>query len=185
MTQADRFSARGAWPALAALVLLAGCETAAVGPAEEPPEPGVMEATRNGPADAPPGSCWGKTVSPAVIESATETIEVRPAKVNPDGTVAELPVYRTEDRQVIVTPRRDNWFETPCPDVLTVEFISSLQRALIARGDYAGTVTGVLDPSTRAAIRRYQSPTGPDSEVLSLESARSLGLVAVERATSE
>lgn len=185
MTQADRFSARGVWPTMAAIAFVAGCDTAAVDPADAPPEPGVIEATRDGPADAPPGSCWGKTVSPAVIESITETIEVKPAKVNPDGTVAELPVYRTEDRQVIVTPRRDNWFETPCPDVLTVEFISSLQRALVARGDYAGAVTGVLDPSTRAAIRRYQSPTGPDSAVLSLDSARSLGLVAVERAPTE
>lgn len=179
MKEAKRFFGRGAWPALAALALLSACETAVVDPADAPPEPGVAQATRNGPADAPPGTCWGKTVSPAVVESISETVVVKPAKINPDGTVAELPVYRTEDRQVIVTPRRDNWFETPCPDVLTPEFISSLQRALIARGDYAGGVTGVLDPPTRAAIRRYQSTGGPDSEVLSLESARTLGLVAV------
>lgn len=185
MIQAERFTARGLWPALVALTLLSGCDTAPATPPEEPPEPGVLEATRSGPADAPPGSCWGKTVSPAVVERVTQRVEIKPAKINPDGTISELPVYRNEDRQVIVTPRRDNWFETPCPDVLTVEFVSSLQRALIARGDYAGSVTGVLDPSTRKAIRRYQAATGPDSGVLSLESARMLGLVSIERPAAE
>jgi len=66
----------------AALLLLvagiAGCETAT--PATPRPEPGVLEATRNGPASAAEGSCWGRTVSPAVIETVTEQVEVTPPK---------------------------------------------------------------------------------------------------------
>ncbi|MEW9919007.1 peptidoglycan-binding domain-containing protein [Marimonas sp. MJW-29] len=171
-------------PALCALGLLAGCESASPTAQAPAAEPGVFTPTRNGPEGAAAGTCWGRTVSPAVVESVSQRVQVKPAKVNPDGTVAELPVYRTENRQVIVTPRRDNWFETPCPDVLTPEFISSLQRALQARGTFGGIVTGVMDAPTRAAVQRFQKPRGLDSGVLSLDSARALGLVAVDRATS-
>jgi len=185
MKQAVTTLLRRAAPALVVLSMLAACETTPEGSASSSPEPGVFTPTRNGPEGAPPGSCWGRTVSPAVVERVSQRVQIKPAKVNPDGTVAELPVYRTEDRQVIVTPRKDNWFETPCPDVLTPEFISSLQRALQARGAYGGIITGVMDAPTRAAVKRYQAPTGPDSAVLSLESARTLGLVAVPRKASE
>ncbi|KZX96939.1 MULTISPECIES: peptidoglycan-binding domain-containing protein [unclassified Sulfitobacter] len=167
----------------AALLLLvagiAGCETAT--PATPRPEPGVLEATRNGPASAAEGSCWGRTVSPAVIETVTEQVEVTPAKMNADGSIAKPPVYKTETRQEIVRARVDNWFETPCPDVLTSEFNSTLQRALQARGFYAGPITGEMDRATRLAVRRYQAKQGPNSEVLSLTTARALGLVAVPR----
>ena len=169
---------------LAALLLagtLAACAETPAPPPADAPEPGVLEATSTGPADAPPGTCWGRTVSPAVVERVTERVEVIPARVNPDGTIAEPPVYRREERQVIVTPRRSNWFETPCREVQTPDFIASLQRALTARGDYGGAINGRLDPSTRAAIQRFQQRSGLDSPVLSLESARALGLVAVSR----
>ena len=156
---------------LLTVAALTGCETAA--PATPRPEPGVLEATRNGPAGAPEGSCWGRTVSPAVIETVTEQVEVTPAKMNPDGSIAKPPVYKTETRQEIVRARVDNWFETPCPDVLTPEFNSSLQRALEARGFYAGPITGEMDAATRQAVRRYQARQGPNSEVLSCGGAAS------------
>ena len=140
---------------LLAIAGIAGCDSTA--PATPRPEPGVLEATRNGPAGAAEGSCWGRTVSPAVIETMTEQVEV------------------------IVRARVDNWFETPCPDVLTAEFNSTLQRALQARGYYAGPITGAMDTATRQAVRRYQARQGPNSEVLSLTTARALGLVAVPR----
>lgn len=161
---------------------LAACEAAT--PAAPAPEPGVLEATRNGPAGAAAGSCWGRTVSPAVIETVTEQVQLQPAKVNPDGSIAKPPVYKTDTRQEIVRARIDNWFETPCPDVLTPEFNKSLQRALQARSFYRGPITGEMDGATRAAVRRYQKQRGPDSGVLALETARELGLVAVPRPES-
>ncbi|SDF47555.1 peptidoglycan-binding domain-containing protein [Sulfitobacter delicatus] len=170
-------------PLRAALLLacasLAACEAPA--PAAAPPEPGVLEATRNGPVGAPEGSCWGRTVSPAVIETVTEQVQIEPAKMNPDGTIVKPPIYKTETRQEIVKARVDNWFETPCPDVLTPEFNSSLQRALQARGYYRGPITGEMDAATRDAVQRYQGAKGPRSGVLSLAAARDLGLVAVPR----
>tara|TARA_R110000796_G_scaffold45616_29_gene110393 strand:+ start:184 stop:684 length:501 start_codon:yes stop_codon:yes gene_type:complete len=145
-------------------------------------EPGVREATNQGPAGAQPGTCWGRTISPAVIETVTEQLQIKPAQISATGEIQTLPVYKTETRQEIVKPRQDNWFETPCPHQLTPDFISTLQRALEARDAYDGDITGTLDDPTRRAMRLYQmSQGGPDSPVLSLETARSLGLVAVER----
>lgn len=170
---------------IAALALVA-CDNV---PQSERPgalEPGVFAPTREGPKDAPKGTCWGRTFSPAVVETVTSQVLVKPAQVNPDGTVTSLPEYRTEGRQVIVTPRKDNWFETPCPEVMTPEFTSSLQRALQARGTFGGEVTGVMDVSTRKAVELFQSRNiGLASTVLSLETARLLGLIAVPRAPSE
>ncbi len=153
--------------------------------AETPPAPGVIEATKNGPAGAAPGTCWGRTVSPAVIESVKEQVQVAPAKINPDGTIATLPVYQTKAVQKIVTQRTDNWFETPCPATLTKEFNATLQRALAARGYYTGPINSKMDPATRAAIQAFQRLDGPDSGVLSLDTARKLGLIAVPRSPAE
>ena len=112
------------------------------------------------PDGAPQGSCWGRTVSPAVIETVTEPVQVSPAQYNPDGSLLRPPTYRSEARQMIVTPRVDSWFETPCAEALTPDFIASLQRALAVRRYYEGPITGILDKSTQAAIRAFQRTTG-------------------------
>lgn len=142
---------------------------------------GVVHGTGLAPPGAPKGTCWGKIPTPAVVETVTEQILVTPARVNPDGTVAALPVYRAENRQKIITPRTDRWFEIPCPPMFTVEFVSTLQRAMQARGLYAGPVTGNMDDGTRRAVFAVQNAAGLPSDVLSIETARDLGLIAVPR----
>ncbi|MGE4325742.1 MAG: peptidoglycan-binding domain-containing protein, partial [Pseudodonghicola sp.] len=39
--------------------------------------------------------------------------------------------------------------------------------------------TGRMDSRTEAAVRRYQKPLGLDTGILTLETARKLGLVAI------
>ena len=186
MTQASRFSLFGRVPLWLILPLgLAACDLAPTNQSEAPPEPGVLAATRNGPVGAPPGSCWGKTVSPAVVQTVEQQVQTKPAQVNDDGTIGALPKYRTTTRQEIISPRVDNWFETPCAEVLTPEFIATLQRALSVRGFYAGSANGVYDRPTQAAVQSFQHADGPDSPVLSLATARKLGLIAVVRQPSE
>ncbi len=166
--------------ALALCAALAGCAAQIPDPAALT-EPPLTRTAIAAPPDAAPGTCWGRHVSPAVIETVTEQVLVRPAETRPDGSVARPAAYRTETTQKIVEERRETWFETPCEDTMTSDFIASLQRALAARGLYRGPVNGRMDSRTRAAIRRYQKPQGLDSGILSLASARRLGLIAVGR----
>ena len=186
MTQAAQHPFFGRVPLWLILPLgLAACDLAPASQAEALPEPGVLAATRIGPEGAPPNSCWGKTVSPAVVQTVERQVQTKPAQINDDGTIGALPTYRTTTRQEIISPRVDNWFETPCAEVLTPEFIATLQRALSVRGFYAGGANGVYDGPTRAAVQNFQHADGPDSPVLSLAAARKLGLIAVARQVSE
>lgn len=161
---------------LMAACLTAGCDAPLPGR-----EPAVLTTTATAPPGAKPGTCWGKDVSPAVVETVTEQILVQPAELRSDGSVSQPAIYRTETRQAIVRERKDTWFETPCATLQTPEFVSSLQRALAARALYRGPISGKMDARTRAAIRAYQAPQGLDSGILSMAAARKLGLVAVKR----
>ena len=143
-------------------------------------EPDVIQIHSTPPPGSPQGACWGQEGSPAVVETVTEQILLQPAQVRTDGTVIAPAVYKTETRQRIVRERRELWFRTPCPDDLTVEFVSSLQRSLWARDLYKGAITGRMDRQTRRAVRNYQAPLGLDSGILSLAAARKLGLLAVD-----
>lgn len=162
--------------ALLGAVLLAACVQG-----QTVSQSGTVVGNGLAPAGAPPGTCWGKIPTPAVIETVTEQILVTPARVNSDGAVTTPPVYRTESRQQIVTPRTDRWFEIPCPPAFTVEFVSTLQRALQARGQFTGAVSGDMDDATRRAVFAVQTAAGLPSDVLSIETARDLGIVAVLR----
>ena len=105
---------------------------------------------------------------------------MQPAEVRNDGTVVQPAIYKTETRQAIVRERKVTWFQTPCARDQTPEFVSSLQRALKARGLYRGPISGQMDARTRAAVRAFQQPQGLNSGILSLAAARQLGLVAVK-----
>jgi hypothetical protein len=143
-------------------------------------EPAIVQTLQEAPPGAAPGTCWGKDISPAVIETVTQQVVLQPAEVRADGTVVEPAIYKTETRQAIVQERRVTWFETPCSGAQTPDFVASVQRALKVRGLYRGPITGDMDARTRAAVRAYQKPEGLDSGILSLAAARRLGLVAVE-----
>ncbi len=162
--------------AAAALALVSLVSCADTG--RDPSGSQVSRLQQTAPTDAEPGTCWGQDVTPAVIETVTSQVLVAP-----DGSETDdaLPVYHLEAEHVIVEERSDYWFQTPCPDVMDAEFVSSLQRALAVRDFYRGPVTGELDAATRNAIRKYQKQRGLASNQLSLDAAQALGLVAVPR----
>jgi len=142
--------------------------------------PGLEETAPLRPDGAPEGSCWHRNVSPAVIETETRQVIVQPAQLDSDGRVMAPAVWRTDRAPRIVKERQEQWVETPCPDVITQEFLESLQRALAARGYFRGSPTGVLDRATARAVRKFQSERGLDSATLSLANARALGLVVID-----
>jgi len=172
-------------PARAAGLMLAGA-LAACTPAAEPTarldlggEVIITDFTL-GPPDARPGACYGKDVTPAVIEQVTERVLVAEPEISTEGNILKPAEYQERTTQELVTGRDPIFFETPCPPRWTPDFIASIQRALKTRAIYTGPVSGDLDPATRAAIRNFQIARGLNSAILSTESARALGLVEVD-----
>lgn len=159
------------------LALVACAPVTAPAPANVLIDMGQIETETN-------GRCFAKDVAPAVIETVTiqeiDTPEIR----NADGVVTSPASFRTVTRQQIIQERRDIRFETVCPQTYSAELVSTLQRALKARAFYAGQITGTLDAQTGTAIQRFQRQDGLDSPLLSLETARKLGLVALPRSNS-
>jgi hypothetical protein len=156
--------------------------TAACAPAPGPGLDAGLFDTAEAPEGAPPGTCWARAAQPAVVETVTEQVLVRPEVRGADGAVTVPAQFRTETRQRILREREVAWFERPCPEALTPDFAASLQRALKVRGAYDGPVTGRLDAATGAAVRRWQvARGGPDSPVPSRATAEALGLVAMRR----
>lgn len=128
----------------------------------------------------PKGACWQEDIRPAVIETVTEQVLLKPATALADGSLQPA-VYGSSVKQRIVSDRATVWFRAPCPAEMTPDFIATLQRALKARGFYLLPLTGVMDKPTRDALGRYQRSRGLDSDHLSLAAARDLGLIAAPR----
>lgn len=142
----------------------------------------ALEAARVPPPDtAPKDTCWARDATPAVIETVTDQVIEQPAILNDDGSLLAPAIYATETRQEIVVPRREYVFETICADQITPELISSLQRALAARGLYDGPISGQINRRTETALRSYQKPQEVETGLLTIQTARELGLVAVKR----
>lgn len=134
------------------------------------------------PPGAEPGSCWGRDITPAVLETVTHQVQVDPATQDAAGKILSPATYRTETTQQIVQERAVVLFQTPCPDLIDTEFTASLQRALSARGLFEGGIDGYYDTRTQRAVRAFQmAEGGPNSGILSLQAAQMLGLVAYER----
>lgn len=163
-------------PSLAALLALAACM-------EPPPTGGAV--TRNAPVARPEkdasGTCWAVETTPAEYEQVMGQVQVVPAQVDKWGNVLQPPVYRNGPVPKLVKPRGEYRFESPCPSAMTPDFISSLQRALFARGYSKSAITGTMDSATRDALARFQRERGLKSAQLSMDTARELGLVAVNR----
>ncbi len=166
-------------PYIAGIFALSACGgsmedtfTSVIAPVEVP----VQVSRAIAPPNADPDACYGREITPAVIETVTEQVMLQPPQIDTMGAVREPAVFVTETRQQIVRERRELWFETPCNLESDPEFVRALQRALAARNLLRGGANGVMDNRTRRAIRNYQAPQGLDSSILSLAAARQLGL---------
>ena len=131
-------------------------------------------------ATRPPQSaagCYRQQTRPAVIETVTEQVQVRPEGTDPRTGAKTPALYRTETNHRIVKGGEAMWFRVPCEAEMTREFIASLQRALAARALYFGPDSGTMDAATQRAVRAYQDPRGLPSSVLSYRAAQDLGLI--------
>lgn len=139
----------------------------------------IVRPRNPGPPENPPGACWEADITPAVIETVTEQVMVTPEKRDDAGNITAPASYRTDTSQRIAHEREVVYFRTPCPAEQTMDFVATLQRALLARGYYDGPLTGTYDATTAEAIRRFQAERGLDSPRISLGAARELGIATV------
>ncbi|SPF81064.1 peptidoglycan-binding domain-containing protein [Pseudoprimorskyibacter insulae] len=123
--------------------------------------------------------CWASKVVPAEYGYVMGQVQVVQAERAADGRVVTPPVYRNQPVPKVVKPRSEIRFQTPCPDQQTPQFIATLQRALFARGYYKGRINGQMDKPTRDAILHYQQRQGLNSDQLSMDTARDLGVLAI------
>lgn len=158
-------------------LLLGGCASTS-GTAPAPDSPPAVFGLPAIETDAE-GRCFGRDITPAVIETVTAQELARPETRDAAGTVTAPAAYQTVTRQQIVRDRTEVLFETLCPPAFTSDLVASLQRALTARGFYRGPISGMLDAATGRAVQDFQRSDGPDSPLLSITAARRLGLVAL------
>ncbi len=167
--------------ALVAVLALMACQSGPhVGLAKTSAQ---IEVLRLSEGEAPPqvqGQCWASDTAPAVIETVTEHVQVRPERKDSAGNVVQAAEFQTRTAQRMVSDRAVVWFAAPCPAEITVGFVASLQRALKARGRFYAPVTGAWDGETLAALQKFQRERGLDSAVISRAAAQELGLVAAD-----
>ena len=127
------------------------------------------------------GRCFATAAGPTRTDIVNELIEVVPAVRAADGSVTSPPVFRNVSRPQTVSTGPGRRFETVCPPVYTIAFVSSLQRALLIRRSYSGPITGRYDEATSLAVQMFQRAEGVDSPLLGVAAARTLGILAVPR----
>ena len=121
-------------------------------------------------------------IAPAQAQTADvgrSTLQPAHAQLAPHAARACWARYSTSGAQPRNGMIEETAFRVPCPEVMTTDFIATLQRALAARGQYDGPITGRADPATRRAVQGFQKSHGFDSPILTLDTAQKLGLVPV------
>lgn len=125
-------------------------------------------------------TCFHHIPGAPKVEFIEVTEVIDPPITSSDGVEVVSGTYRTFTKPVEVDGANGQWFAKVCEEALTEEFVTALQRALLVRGVFPGTIDGTLGPSTLEGIRLFQQSRGLDSDVLSLAAARQLGLIAIE-----
>lgn len=114
--------------------------------------------------------------APALAE-ASELAQVAQFEVASLGSRQCWARYSTSGAQPQNGQIEETAFRVPCPELMTADFIATLQRALAVRGHYDGPITGRADSATRTAVRAFQRAQGFDSPILTLDTAQRLGLL--------
>jgi hypothetical protein len=106
---------------------------------------------------------------------------VQPEKRDTAGQLVSPAQYETTRTQTITKPRSVTKIDAVCPEDMTPEFITSLQRAFQACELFSSTLTGSMDMSTRRAILNFQTVRGVSSATVTKAAAQELGLVVIDQ----
>ena len=125
--------------------------------------------------------CYFEKITPAEISTQVEPRFVQSEKRNTTGHLVSPAQYEITRTQTIIKPRSVTKIDAVCPEDMTPEFITSLQRAFQARELFSSTLTASMDMSTRRAILNFQTVRGVSSETVTKATAQALGLVVIDQ----
>ena len=111
---------------------------------------------------------------PAQFRNVTKTVEATPASVK-RTPVPET--YKTVSRTVEAAPARTVWTSVLCDVNTTPDVVRRLQTLLKSAGHYGGPIDGIIGSQTRRGIASYQASTGVQSDILTIDSAKKLGII--------
>lgn len=127
------------------------------------------------------GRCFARDAPPTEVRIVEETVVIVPELRDDLGRITRPAVIRSQDGPKTFQIGNGQRFETLCPQLYTAQYVSNLQRALQARGAYAGAITGTYDQATSVAVRNFQLSSGIDSPLLRVQTGIALGLTATPR----
>jgi len=115
-----------------------------------------------------------KTVT---IPATYKTVQVTKL-VTPETTKKTVipATFKTVSKQVKVSDQSVKWMPVLCKSSMTVETISKIQKALTAAG-FKTPVTGMLDATTKASVKAYQTKKGLTVSGLSIATLKDLGVL--------
>ena len=125
--------------------------------------------------------CYFANITPAEISTQVEPRLVQSEKRNTTGHLVSPAQYEITRTQTIIKPRSVTKIDAVCPEDMTPEFITPLQRAFQARELFSSTITASMDMSTRRAILNFQTVRGVSSETVTKATAQALGLVVIDQ----
>jgi peptidoglycan hydrolase-like protein with peptidoglycan-binding domain len=106
---------------------------------------------------------------------------VQSEKRNTAGQLVSPAQYEITRTQTITKPRSVTKIDAICPEDMTPEIITFLQRAFQARELFSSTLTGSMDMSTRRAILNFQAVRGVSNATVTKATAQELGLVLIDQ----
>ena len=125
--------------------------------------------------------CYFEKITPAEISTQVEPRLVQSEKRNTTGHLVSPAQYEITRTQTIIKPLSVTKIDAVCPEDMTPEFITSLQRAFQARELFSSTLTASMDMSTRRAILNFQTVRGVSSETVTKATAQALGLLVIDQ----
>ena len=125
--------------------------------------------------------CYFEKITPAEISTQVEPRLIQSEKRNTTGHLVSPAQYEITRTQAIIKPRSVTKIDAVCPEDMTPDFITSLQRAFQARELFSSTLTASMDMSTRRAILNFQTVRGVSSETVTKATAQALGLVVIDQ----
>lgn len=115
-----------------------------------------------------------EVVIPAKYRTITKTVEATPASVQRTAIPAK---YKTVTKTVEAAPARTVWTSVLCDVNTTPDVVTRMQRALKSAGHYGGPIDGIIGSQTTRAIASYQAAQGVESDILTIDSAKKLGIL--------